>query len=61
MRQKPKVQPTFKLADNFLNLRQLDTNVIIEQLEENIRRREMPLESHIRKSKKQDKDLQKQM
>lgn len=48
----PRVKPTFKLADDFLDMRQLDSSVIIEQLEENIRRREMPLVQQLRKSRK---------
>jgi len=47
--QKNKIQPTFKLADEFLDLRTLKTNVIVEHLEESIKLREMPIEQHIRK------------
>ena len=47
-----KIKPTFKLADDFLGVRQSDTNMVIEQLEENMRVREMTLEQQLRKSKK---------
>jgi hypothetical protein len=44
---KQKVKPEFKIADDFLDLRAQDTNVVIQQLEENMRIREMPLEKQI--------------
>ncbi|MEM4254171.1 MAG: hypothetical protein QXR48_02180 [Candidatus Woesearchaeota archaeon] len=47
MKQKPKVKPSLKLADGFLDLRTADTNLVIRQLEENMKLREMPLEQQI--------------
>ncbi len=45
---KQKLKPEFKIADDFLDLRTADTNVVIQQLEENIRLRELPLEKQIK-------------
>ncbi|MEM2916409.1 MAG: hypothetical protein QXT19_03585 [Candidatus Woesearchaeota archaeon] len=47
MKQKPKVKPLLKLADDFLDLRTADTNLIIQQLEENMKIRNMPLEQQL--------------
>ena len=44
---KSKVKPERKLTDDFLDLRGLDTNVVIEQLEESMKLREMPIEKHL--------------
>ncbi len=44
-----KLKPTFKLAEDFLNLRSGETNVVIEQLEENMRLRELPIEQQIKR------------
>ncbi len=44
-----KLKPTFKLAEDFLGLRTAETNAVVEQLEENMRLREMPIEKHIRR------------
>lgn len=48
-KQKLKLEPKFKLAEDFLDLKTLNTNVIIEQLEENIKLREMPIELRLTK------------
>jgi hypothetical protein len=45
---KQKLKPEFKIANNFLDLRTEETNVVIQQIEENIRIREMPLEKRIK-------------
>ena len=47
-----KVKPTTKLSEEFLDLRAAKSNVIIEQLEENIKLRELPIEKHIKKNLK---------
>jgi hypothetical protein len=47
MMQKPKVRPSLKLADDFLSLKTADTNMVVQQLEENMKAREMPLEKQI--------------
>lgn len=44
---KQKIKPKFKIADDFLDLRTLDTNVIINQLEEKMKIREMPVDKQI--------------
>ena len=49
-----KIKPTFKLADDFFDLKKINTNVIIEQLEENIKLREMPVEVQVKKRLKLD-------
>jgi hypothetical protein len=45
----PKVKPLIKLAPEQIDLRTIDTNVILDHLDEQIRLREMPLEAHIKK------------
>ncbi len=47
MMQKPKVKPSLKIADDFLDLKNKETNTVIQQLEENMKIREMPLEKQI--------------
>lgn len=47
--QKPKTLPQLKIANDFLDLKTVKTNVIVEHLEEAIKLREMPLEHHIKK------------
>jgi hypothetical protein len=49
---KRKVAPQFRLADDLLTLRELDTNIVVNQLEENIRIRELPLEKRLRRARK---------
>ncbi len=39
-----KLRPELKLADKFLDLKTLDTNIILDHLDEQIRLREMPIE-----------------
>jgi hypothetical protein len=50
---KPKIKPELKIADNFLDLRAQETNVIVRQLEEQMQLRELPLEKHVLRSRKQ--------
>jgi hypothetical protein len=45
---KQKLKPEFKIANDFLDLRTAETNVVIQQIEENIRLRELPVEQQIR-------------
>jgi hypothetical protein len=49
---KRKIEPEFRLADAALGLKELDTNIIVNQLEENIRIRELPLEKQLRRARK---------
>jgi hypothetical protein len=69
---KPKIKPEFKLAHDLLDLKTADTNLIIEQLEENIRRREMSemrslfdrlvrISEHARQSSIVDMPIEKQL
>ena len=44
-----KIKPDFKLAEDALDLRYLKTNVVLEQLEDSIKLREMPIELRARK------------
>jgi len=46
---KPKVKPALKLSEEFLDLNSMKTNFIIEQLEDNIKLRETPIELHAKK------------
>ena len=48
-KQNAKVEPKFRFADDFLDLKTLNTNVIIAQLEENIKLREMSIEHQLKK------------
>lgn len=47
-KQKSKLEPKFKLAENFIDLKTSHTNVIIEQLEQNIQVREMSIEQQLK-------------
>lgn len=52
-KQEQKVKPELKIADEFLDLRTIDTSVIVEHLEEQIKLREMGIEKQFgRKLKK---------
>jgi len=42
-REEQKVKPLMKLGDDFLDLRTLDTNIVINQIEENIKLRGMSI------------------
>ena len=46
-KQKLKMQESM-LSDEFLNLRVLNTNVILEKLEHDIKLREMPIEKRLK-------------
>ncbi len=48
-REKSKVKVDLRLADEFLTLKTLDTNVIVQKLENSIKLREMPIEKHFKK------------
>ena len=48
-KEEPKVKPEMKLDKDFLDLRTLDTNIIIKHLEENVKLREMPIEKRLKK------------
>jgi hypothetical protein len=48
-----KIKQEFKLAGEFLDLRRLDTNCIVEHLEEQIRLRETSVEKKLSKLLKQ--------
>lgn len=43
-----KIKPTFKLADDFLDLRYTNTNAIVDYLEKQIKLREMPVDVQMR-------------
>jgi hypothetical protein len=47
MMHKPKVKQSLRIANDFLDIKTTDTNTVIQQLEENMRIREMPLEKQI--------------
>lgn len=49
---KSKLKPKFKLADEFLDLKTADTNMIIEELEELIKLRELPIQEHAKRLRK---------
>jgi len=43
---KKELLPKFKIADNFLDLKNTDTSILIEHIEQQIELREMPIEEH---------------
>jgi len=45
-----KIKPQMQLAEKFLDLRTMENNVVIQELEENIKLREMPIEKHLKKN-----------
>lgn len=48
-KEKSQLKIDLKLADEFLTLKTLDTNVIVQKLENSIKLREMPIEKHLKK------------
>ncbi len=44
-----KIKPELKIADKMLDLRTMDTNIILNHLDEQIKLREAPLEKRIKK------------
>jgi hypothetical protein len=44
-----KLKPELKLADKFLDLKTLDTNIILNHLDEQIQVREMSVEKRLKK------------
>lgn len=49
-REKPKVKIDLKLADEFLTLKTMETNTVVQKLENNMKLREMPIEKHFKKN-----------
>ncbi len=45
-----KLRPELKIADKFLDLKALDTNIILNHLDEQITLREMPVEKRLKKT-----------
>ncbi len=45
-----KLKPDLKLADKFLDLKTVDTGIILDHLDEQIKLREMPIEKRRRLS-----------
>ena len=43
-----KIKRDFKVAEDFLSLKNINTNVLVEQMEEMIRMREMPVEKQMK-------------
>lgn len=48
-KQETKLQPQFRLAEEFLDLKTMNTGIIVEQLEQNIKARELTLEQQLKK------------
>ncbi len=46
-KQEVKVKPKFRISEDYIDLRTLDTNVIVEHLEYNLKLRELPVEKRI--------------
>jgi hypothetical protein len=46
---KSKIKPFLKIADDELNLQKLDTNVVVNQLEEQMRLRDESIDKHIQR------------
>lgn len=49
-KEESKIKPQMKISEEFLDLRTLKKNIILERLEENIRLRELPIEKHAKKN-----------
>jgi len=47
--QRKQLKPELKIADKFLDLKTMDTNIILNHLDEQIRLREMPVEKRLKK------------
>jgi len=47
--QRKQLKPELKIADKFLDLKTLDTNIILDHLDEQIKLREMPVEKRLKK------------
>ena len=47
---KSKLAPDLKFADKFLDLKTLDTNIILNHLDEQIKLRDMPVEKRLKKT-----------
>lgn len=45
-----KLKPEMKLADKILDLKTLDTNIILDHLDEQIKLREMPIQKRLKRS-----------
>lgn len=45
-----KLKPEMKLADKILDLKTLDTNIILNHLDEQIKLREMPIQKRLKRS-----------
>ena len=48
-RQMKKIKPEMKIADKMLDLKTMDTNIILNHLDEQITLREMPIEKRLKK------------
>ncbi len=44
-----KLKPELKIADKFLDLKTLDTNIILNHLDDQIKMREVPVEKRLKK------------
>jgi len=44
-----KIKPELKIADKFLDLKTLDTNIILNHLDEQITLRELPVEKRLKR------------
>ncbi len=44
-----KIKPELKIADKFLDLKTLDTNIILNHLDEQIQLRELPVEKRLKR------------
>jgi hypothetical protein len=45
-----KIKPAFRLSGDQVDLRTLDTNIVVDFLEAQIKAREMPVEQHVKKA-----------
>ena len=44
-----RLKPDLKIADKFLDLKTLDTNIILNHLDEQIQMRELPIEKKLKR------------
>lgn len=48
-REEPKVKPQLKLSEEFLDLKTMETNLIVQHLEESMKLRELPVEKRFKR------------
>ncbi len=50
-RKESKIKTEFKIADGYLDLRTLDTNILVQHLDAEIKKRELTIEKRVKQLK----------